>query len=166
MRVTSAAFLVLTLLFLTTSILHADDYLTKDGKLTQQLKITQLQGGFAGFTGFEYTIEPDGAWTSASLFNKKATPKNKGKLTAKELETLAALLAKHELAKLPEKSGKQPGANPHTLTIEYGKTKAHLVGQMEPKIDASNPASVDSRFAGVYQGINELLKNAKKDAEK
>src|SRR6187551_3024413 len=89
----------------------ADDYI-KDGKLTQTLKITQLQGGFAGNTGFEYKIEPDGTWTSTSLFNKKTTPKNNGKLSAKELEALAAILAKNELEKLPQKSGKAPGANP------------------------------------------------------
>src|SRR5262245_38264053 len=104
---------------LTTSLVSfatADDYI-KDGKLTHTLKITQLQGGFAGFTGFEYTIEPDGTWTSGSVFRMKTTPKNNGKLTAKELETLAAILAKNELNKLPEKSGKQPGANPHTIEI-------------------------------------------------
>ena len=67
------------------SLSRADDFI-KDGKLTHTLKITQLQGGFAGFTGFEYTIEPNGAWTSASVFRMKTTPKNNGKLSAKELE--------------------------------------------------------------------------------
>jgi hypothetical protein len=147
-------------------IVHADDYI-KDGKLTHTLKITQLQGGFAGFTGFEYTIEPDGAWTSASVFKMKATPKNNGKLTAKELETLAAILAKNELDKLPAKAGKQPGANPHQITIEFGKTKAQLVGQTPPKVDATNPTgSVESRFAAIYQGVTGLLKDAKKSADK
>jgi hypothetical protein len=140
-----------------------DDYL-KDGKLTHPLKVVQLQGGFAGFTGTEYTIEPDGTWTTASVFNKKITPKDKGKLTAKELETLAGLLAKNELAKLPAKSGKQPGANPHTITIEFGKTKAALVGQMQPKADPNDAGSVESRFAGIVQGVRGLLKSeAKKE---
>ena len=147
------------------SITSADDYI-KDGELTHTLKITQRQGGFAGFTGFEYTIEPDGAWSSASLFNKKTTPKNNGKLSAKELELLAALLAKNELDKLPAKSGKQPGANPHTITIEFGKTKAQLVDQSPPKADPNNPASVESRFAAIYQGVTGMLKDAKKSADK
>lgn len=144
---------------------HADDYI-KDGKLTQTLKITQLQGGFAGFTGFEYKIEPDGTWTSSSLFNQKQTPKNNGKLSAKELETLASILAKNELDKLPAKSGKAPGANPHTINIEFGKTKASLVGQMPPKVDANNPTGAESRIAAIYQGVTGLLKDAKKSAEK
>ena len=148
-------------LILSAPLVQADDYL-KDGKLTQPLKLTQLQGGFAGFTGYEYTIEPDGTWTSVSLFNKKATPKANGKLTAKQREALAALLAKNEVAKLPAKSGTQPGANPHTITIEFGKTKATLVGQTPPKVDANNPASVESRFAAIYQGVKGLLKDEKK----
>lgn len=156
MRVSSI--IAIVLVALATPILHADDYI-KDGKLTHKLKITQLQGGFAGFTGIEYTIDPDGAWAAASVFNKKLTPKAKGDLTAKELESLAATLAKYELAKLPAKSGKQPGANPHTITIEFGKHKAILVGQTPPKLNKDNPTgSVDSRFAGIYQGVVGLLK--------
>jgi hypothetical protein len=142
--------------------LNADDYLTKAGQLTQELKVVQLQGGFAGFTGVQYTIARDGVWTSVSVFNKKTTPKDKGKLTAKELEKLAALLDKYDLAKLPAKAGKQPGANPHTIAFEYGKQKASLVGQTPPKLDKENPAgTVESRFAGIYQGVVELLAPAK-----
>lgn len=155
-------FASLATVFLATAIFaNAQDYI-KDGKLTKTLKLTQLQGGFAGFTGFEYTIEPDGTWSTQSLFNQKKTPKDKGKLTAKELESLAALLAKNDIEKLPAKSGKQPGANPHTITIEFGKTKATLVGQEPPKADPNNAASVDSRFAAIYQGVTGMLKGREK----
>lgn len=162
MRNTSTAILSLALMSLMTGGLNADDYL-KDGKLTHELKVVQLQGGFAGFTGVQYTIAPDGAWSSASVFNKKITPKEKGKLDAKELEKLAALLAKYDLAKLPVKAGKQPGANPHTIMLEYGKQKASLVGQTPPKLDKENPAgTVESRVAGIYQGVVALLTPVKK----
>src|SRR5689334_19536350 len=116
-------------LFITLAGVSADDYI-KDGKLTQQLKITQLQGGFAGFTGFEYVIEADGTWTMGSVFQRKTTPKGNGKLTAKELEQVAAIMKKYDLEKLPENAGKKVGANPHTITIEFGKVKSHHVGQM------------------------------------
>src|ERR1043165_5817968 len=112
--------LTTTILFLMAATVSADDYMTKDGKLTQQLKITQLQGGFAGFTGFEYVIEPDGAWTMGSVFQRKTKPMGNGKLTAKELEQVGAILKKYDLEKLPEKAGKPAGANPHTITIEFG----------------------------------------------
>ena len=118
----------------------------------------QLQGGFAGFTGVQYTVAPDGAWTSDSVFNQKQTPKSKGKLAEKELAKLAALLEKYELAKLPEKSGKEPGANPHSISIDFGKRKAKLVGQTPPKLDPKNPtATVESRFAGILEGVIQLL---------
>ena len=157
-----SASLSLGLVLVVAAGVKADDYLTKDSQLTQELKIVQLQGGFAGFTGVQYIIAPDGTWNSASVFNKKTTPKDKGKLTAKELQKLAGILSKYDLAKLPEKSGKQPGANPHTITFEYGKQKASLVGQMPPKLDANNPtATIESRFAGIYQGVAALLKGQK-----
>jgi hypothetical protein len=169
MRTSSVLFTAFGLLTIAALTSRADDYLTKDGKLTEKLKIVQLQGGFAGFTGMEYTIEPDGTWTAASVFKQKATPKSNGKLTAKELESLAAVLKKYDLAKMPESSGKAPGANPKKLNVVFGKQTANWIGQQEPKLDADNPAgSVESRFAGISQEIAALLKSATKkaDAEK
>ncbi len=142
--------------------LGAGDEVTKDGKLTQRLKITQLQGGFAGFTGVEYLIEPDGAWATSSVFNRKTTPKEKGKLGDKELQALVNILVKNEFQKLPAKSGKQPGANPHTITIEYGKLKATFVGQTAPRVDAQNDMSVESRFAAIMKGVTGSLKTTDK----
>src|SRR5688572_12629292 len=104
-------------------------------QLTHPLKVVQLQGGFAGFTGVQFTIARDGSWTSENVFNQKITPKSKGKLTEKDLAKLGEILEKYNLAKLPAKSGKQPGANPHTITFEYGKVKVSLVGQTPPKLD-------------------------------
>lgn len=138
--------------------LCAEDYLNKDGQLTKPLKVVQLQGGFAGFTGKQFKIAPDGTWTAESTFNDKITPKNKGKLTAKELARLGSLLEKYDLAKLPVSSGKPPGANPHTITLEFGHRKAALVGQAPPTLDQKNPAgSIESRFAGIWEAVVGLL---------
>jgi hypothetical protein len=49
-------------------------------------------------------------------------------LSEKELAKLAGILEKYDLAKLPAESGKPPGANPRTITIEFGKQKVSLVG--------------------------------------
>jgi hypothetical protein len=138
--------------------LFGADYLTKDGKLAQPLKVVQLQGGFAGFTGIQFAIAPDGSWTSANVFNEKLTPKDKGQLSAKELAKLAAALEKYDLAKLPEKSGVAPGANPHTLSFEFGKSKANLIGQVPPKLNPKNPSkTIESRFAGIWEEVAGLL---------
>jgi hypothetical protein len=158
MRPKVSVMLSVTLVALTINVLLAQDYLKKDGQLTQQLKAVQLQGGFAGSTGVQYTIAPDGSWISESIFNDKKTPKNKGKLSEKDLAKLGAILAKYDLAKLPARSGKEPGANPHTITLEFGNRKASLVGRVPPKLDPKDPTgTVESRFAGIWEGIVGLL---------
>src|SRR3954454_4647367 len=139
MRLTSTILLSVTWLALGRDDMLAQVDITKEGQRTQQLKVVQRQGGFAGVTGVQYTIAPDGSWTSESLFNEKKTPKNKGKLSEKELAKLGAILGKYDLVKLPAKSGKEPGANPHTITFEYGKKKVSLVGRVPPTRDPKNP---------------------------
>jgi len=167
MRFTSTIVLSLAFLVLARDSLEAGDYLTKEGRLTHQLKVVQLQGGFAGFTGVQYTIAPDGSWTSESIFNQKITPKSKGKLSKKDLAKLGALLGEYALAKLPAKSGKRPGANPHTITLTFAKKKASLVGQSPPKLDPKNPTgTIESRFAGIWQGVVGLLKASPVPKEK
>lgn len=160
----TAIMLTLVCLVFADGNLVGQDYLTKDGKLTNRLKVVQLQGGFAGFTGVQYTVAPNGSWTSETIFNEKITPKDKGKLTEQDVAKLGALLKKYELTKLPEKSGAEPGANPHIITVEFGKHKARLVGQVPPKLDLKNPApTVESRFAGLWEGVVRLLAPASKD---
>ena len=106
----------------------------------------------------QYTVSPDGSWTQATVFNRRITPKGKGKLSAKELMKLAAILEKYRFAKLPAKTGVRPGANPHSITFEYGKKKMEIVGMTPPKPNAKNPtASVESRFAGLWKDLKGLL---------
>lgn len=77
---------------------------------------------------------------------------------------MGALLEKYALAKLPAKSGKEPGANPYTITFEFDGKKSSFVGQMPPKLDPKNPTgSVESRFAGIWEGITGLLTKPKKE---
>lgn len=159
MRLTSAIISSVALfLALASDGRPAQDRVDKDSPLTRPLKVVQLQGGFAGFTGVQYTIAPDGSWTFDSIFREKITPKRKGKLTMMEMAKLGALLEKYAVAKLPAKSGKEPGANPHTITIEFNNKKASLVGRTPPRLNPKDPAgTVESRFAGIWEGIVGLL---------
>jgi hypothetical protein len=158
MRLTSPILLTLAILGLEGNALRAEDYLTKEGKLDQALKLIQLQGGFAGNTGVQITIAPDGTWASESVFNAKLTPKDKGKLSEKDLAKLGAVLKKYDLSQLPAKAGKEPGANPHSVTLEFGGKKATLVGQTPPKLDSQSPTgTVESRFAGIWMEVTGLL---------
>jgi hypothetical protein len=148
----------LALLALASEGVFAQDYVKKDGQLASPFKMVTLQGGFAGFTGVQYTVAPDGTWACESVFREKLTPKSKGKLNEKELAKLGAILEKYDLAKLPAKAGKQPGANPRTITLEFGDKKASLVGQTPPKVDPNNPtATPESRFAGIWEEVTALL---------
>ncbi|MFO0964998.1 MAG: hypothetical protein U0793_05330 [Gemmataceae bacterium] len=145
------------LLCLWTGTVRADDYLTKDGQLTEKLVVEQRQGGFAGFTGIRYTIATDGAWTSETLFNEKAKPKDKGKLSEKEIAALAGVLAKQEFDKLPAKIGKAPGANPYKLALTFGKKKVEFIGRAPPRLDDADRTSAESRLALIWQGMTGLL---------
>jgi hypothetical protein len=167
MRLTATIISSVAVLALAGDGLHAEDYLTKDGQLTRQLKVVQQQGGFAGFTGVQYTIAPNGSWISESIFNRRITPKNKGNLSAKDLAKLAAILKKYDLLNLPEKAGKHTGANPHIITLEYGNKTATLVGRVPPGLEPWQATrTVESRFAGIWQGIMGLLTPSPEGQEK
>ena len=108
----------------------------KDGKLTAELTFKSVQGGFAGFTGNTWNVKTDGSWTVTQVFNRKVfKPHVSGKLDAKQLKTLAAALAKANVAKL---KGTFPsrGANPKVISVEYGNAKISYslgAGANDPK---------------------------------
>jgi hypothetical protein len=126
----------------------AEDYLTKEGALKHPLEVTELQGGFAGFTGTRLLIQPDGEWALARVFRGKDTITAKGKLARAQFAGLAEALAKYDLQTLKDAGGFK-GANPHSFTVKFGKTTARLTlgaGAPLPKAGADTPAG---RFAGI-----------------
>jgi hypothetical protein len=133
-------------------VLRADD--TKPA-LKETLRIKDVQGGFAGFTGTQWTIEPSGEWTIATVFNRQLTEKAKGKLSAQQLAELGRELEKYKVEGLTS-SGK-PTTNPHEVTVLLGKKTATLIlkpGERLPKADAD---SVEGRYAGIAQYVKQLL---------
>jgi hypothetical protein len=140
---------------------QAADYLTKDGKLRQKLEVRDVQGGFAGFTGKQWTVEPDGKWTVHRVLNKPVELEGKGELTKEQLAALTAELARYGLKGLPGKKVGRPMANPHVVTITYGKQASTLTlgaGQMLPKVDPDKPrATVEGRYAGIVRAVSKLL---------
>ena len=101
----------------------ADDYL-KDGKLKQTLEVNDVQGGFAGFTGKQWVVEPSGEWRISSVFNKRLTVEKKGTLTKEQMASLAKDLAKYNLSGLAGKTEGKVMVNPHVVTIKFGKDEA------------------------------------------
>jgi hypothetical protein len=107
----------------------------KDGKphLKHRLVIREEQLGFAGVSGRMWDIEPDGQWKLVDLQpagsgKVQETTRQNGRLTAKQLVTLAKELASQDLAGLPNKIGEAPRANPHRIVMKFGEKQMVLNG--------------------------------------
>ena len=136
-------FFALALLFACTiqAALQRDKFLTKKGKLTATLTLKDGQGGFVGTTGLIWTVRPDGSWDRKRFINRMMRKADQqGKLTAKELQSLADVLAHAQVDKLPPKMGKFRGANPHVVTLTWGKHQCAWTlspGSPVPKVSRS-----------------------------
>ena len=106
----------------TQATLPRDKYLTKEGKLSATLTLKNVQGGFAGFVGVIWTIHPDGSWGRKRIVGRTTRkPDINGKLSAKQLQQVADVLAHAQVDKLPARLGEFRGANRHVITLGWGK---------------------------------------------
>lgn len=135
-------------------------YLTKDGKLTHKFNFRDTQGGFAGFTGQSYAIEPDGSWSITRVFNRrKFEPHAKGKLTAKQLKALGEALAQNKMAELPAVSNSHRGANPMQVTIIFGKTKCECSMPTAVSDPDELPKTKDGDIARRVLAVRKVLQS-------
>jgi len=183
----SASFLSILVLggVVSGSISRGDDahmYLTeKDGRkeLKAPLTMREEQVGFAGATGTVFIIEPSGQW-KVERFRRvgggkeELTPLRKGTLTPSQLETLAKALADHGLSELTAKAGREPKANPHSVTIQFGQKTSKLEG-LPPRRGPSSLAEhvrkaapeqeqatkVWDQFAGLIQAVERHCQEPK-----
>jgi len=147
--------------------LPRDEYLTKDGKLGQILILKDGQGGFAGITGSIWIIDPDGSWEHKRFFNNRIDKAvQHGKLTTKKLKVLADVLAHAQMNKLPARLGGFRGANPHVVTLSWGKDQCVWslpAGSPVPKYPDFPFGKLTSQesFAEIYQAMLKFLKTPK-----
>lgn len=142
-------------------------FLTKDGKLTAPFSLKDTQGGFAGFTGKLYSIKPDGAWTITRVFNRrKYKPHAFGKLSAKQLRTLAAALKANRVDKLPATSGSRAQANPLVITVAFGKHRSVCslpAGLTDPgKLPKGPKGDTGRRVLALRKAVQGLISDKKK----
>jgi hypothetical protein len=143
-------------------------YLDDQGQLKAAISLRNAQGGFVGFTGQLYTIEPNGEWTVQRFVNQKVDePSRKGKLPKGQLAELAQSLAKEDFAGLPQQIGKRQGANPHLYTVTFGKQSVVLIlgagaPLPTPEADRGKPDAT-ARMVGVVRTIEKLLGEPKKE---
>ncbi len=144
-------------------------FLAKDGRLSATLKLKDVQGGFAGFTGVIWTLHPDGSWDCKRIVGR-ATRKSDltGKLTAKQLQQIADVLAHAQVDKLPGRLGKFRGANPHVVTLGWGKQQCVWTlppGMPIPKYPDQpfGKLTDEDSFAQIAQALHKLLKAPEKE---
>jgi hypothetical protein len=158
-----------TLLFARTtqSALPRDKFLTKEGKLSATLTLKDGQGGFVGITGLIWTVRPDGSWDRKRFINRTMRKADQeGTLTAKQLQSLADVLAHAQIHKLPAKLGKLRGANPHVVTLTWGKRKCVWTltpGSPVPKYPDQpfGKLTPEDSFAEISQTLRSMLKTSK-----
>ena len=148
--------------------LPRDKFLTKEGRLSATLTLKDGQGGFAGFTGSIWTVRPDGSWDRKRFINRTMRKADQqGKLTAKQLHSLADVLAHAQVDKLPHKMGKFRGANPHVVTLSWGKHQCVWTlppGSPVPKYPDQpfGKLTPQDRFAEIFQILLKILKKPTK----
>ncbi len=144
-----------------------DRFLARDGKLAATLTLRDGQGGFAGITGFVWTIRTDGSWDRKPFINARMDkPDQQGKLTPGQLQSLADVLAHAQVPKLPDRLGKFCGANPHLVTLAWGKRKCVWTlppGTPVPKYPDQpfGKLTPEDSFAEIAQFLRSMLKISK-----
>lgn len=133
---------------------------TADDKLAGKLVVQELQGGFAGFTGKQWSVDADGKWEEADVFNQRVTVKRSGTLEKKELEALAEALKKYEADGL-KAEGKE-GTNPKKVIVTYGKKTAELTLAADGEVGKPDAKTNQGRFAGVLAALKAAVPAEKK----
>lgn len=140
----------------------ANPYLTAEGKLKHALTLKDAQGGFAGFSGHIWTIEPDGAWRRQPFLNQTVRDADQtGKFEPAVIKYLAEHLAEQNLLGLPKQIGKNIGANPHNFTLTFGDHESTMIlppGAEPPAKDPRNADSAEQRFAALVRLLKRGMK--------
>jgi hypothetical protein len=140
-------------------LLQSGASMAEECPLTAPLILKDLQGGFVGQTGTVWTIAPDCSFTVARQTGPNtADPHKHGRLTSDQEKRLAALLARIELASLPEQLGGAPQPNAHQITVSHGQTLCVL--NLPPAGSGADPrhATADPLAAWVLE-LGDILKN-------
>lgn len=133
----------------------------QDAKLPEKVVVKDLQGGFAGLTGKQWTIETDGKWEEATVGPRdKVTVVRSGTLKKEQIEALAKELKTYDAGKLKDEG--KVGTNPKVFSVSYGKSEAKLTlktGAELPKVDAKTN---EGRIAGVVAAVKAAIPAEKK----
>ena len=145
-----------------------EKYLHKNGKLKATLILKDLQAGANGTQGALWSVRPSGAWDRRQVVGRiTRKPDRTGKLTARQLQQLADVLAHAQLEQLPVRLGNYRGKTPHLVTIGWGKRKCLWTlppGTPVPKYPDQpfGKLTCEDCFAEVNQVLGKLLQPPRK----
>ena len=111
-----------------------------------------------------WTVRPDGSWDRKPFINRTMRkPDMQGKLTVRQLQSLADVLAHAQIDKLPLEMGKFRGANPHVVTLTWGKQQCEWTlpaGSPVPKYPDQPFGKLTSQdsFAEISQILHKMVK--------
>jgi hypothetical protein len=131
---------------------------SKEGKLTQELEVHELESGGLAAKSRRWTIKPDGAWVLA--VRDVGVLETKGKLSKEKLKALADDLAKYGLSTLPNKILKNVPPGAKSYEVRYGNRQTTTTCVL-PKPD---PKTLDGRYAGVINALERHLKETDKNS--
>ena len=126
----------------------------EDGKKTSipfPIVIRDAQGGFAGFSGNQLTIEKGGVWKKQPFLNenlREATAK--GKMKEEQFGKLAKILAEYKITQMPKELGAPVGANPRVISVQ--------IGEYHCKMTLPPGARDASQLKGKRENEKQLLK--------
>jgi hypothetical protein len=144
-----------------------DRFLGPDGQLTARVELKDAQGGFAGFSGTLWTIEPDGTFRVSQFLNEKVHgPDRTGQLTQESLTRLAEVLVVQDFLGLPMELGHQLRVNPHRLTLSFDQKTVSL--GLPPGVSIAEAAAAhkgdeknaEARFLALAGTVRQLVEDA------
>ncbi|MEE3371039.1 MAG: hypothetical protein VX346_17015 [Planctomycetota bacterium] len=148
-----------------------EKYLHKNGKLKATLILQETQAGANGTQGVLWTVRPSGAWDRRQVVGRiTRKPDRTGKLTARQLQQLADVLAHAQVEQLPVRLGTYRGKKPHLVTLRWGKRQCLWTlppGTPVPKYPDQpfGKLTHEDCFAEVNQALTKLLQPPKKQAK-
>lgn len=147
-------------------------YLHKNGKLKEILILRDVQVGTTGSQGTLWTVRPSGAWDRRQVAGRIARkPDRTGKMTVRQLQRLADVLAHAQVKDLPARLGTYRGKTPHLVTLGWGNQQCVWSlppGTPVPKYPDQpfGKLTREDCFAEVNQVLAKLLQPPRKKNKK
>jgi len=117
--------------------------------------------GFAGESGIEVVVEPDGRYRMSRFLNERlSSPHAEGVLAAGQLAELARTVAVALKRPLPATLGEPVPVNARRLQLRYGTMHCTFVlkpGQEPSPAAAGRDFAAASRFLDVWSTIRRLV---------